>query len=91
MNEKEIVEFLADGEHERWARWQRYLHSVCVENKDGSLTIPKEKVDRWTRQMNMPYSELTEKEKNSDRELAIMLLNSLKEFIKNCDENDERE
>lgn len=29
--------------------------------------MPKEKVERWTRQMNTNYEDLTEKEKESDR------------------------
>ena len=63
----ELMEKLADAEHNGWAHWQKYLHSKCVANEDGSLTIPAELVERWTRQINTPYSELTEKEKESDR------------------------
>lgn len=63
-----MVEELANVEHERWAHWQRYLHSKCVGNDDGSLTIPAELVQRWELQMNTPYSELSEEEKESDRE-----------------------
>ncbi|WP_328224018.1 hypothetical protein OG272_33505 [Streptomyces sp. NBC_00104] len=63
-----MVEELANVEHERWAHWQRYLHSKCVRDDDGSLTIPAELVRRWELQMNTPYSELSEEEKESDRE-----------------------
>jgi hypothetical protein len=63
-----LVERLAGVEHERWSHWQRYLHSKCVPTGDGSLMIPAELVRRWESQMNTPYSELTEKEKESDRE-----------------------
>lgn len=62
-----FIELGADLEHTRWAKWQRYLHSLCVKNPDGSLTIPKERVERWERQINTQYSELPENEKEYDR------------------------
>lgn len=63
-----LVEPLAEVEHERWSHWQRYLHSKCDRSADGSLTIPAELVHRWEAQMSTPYSELSEQEKESDRE-----------------------
>ncbi len=68
--EKEFVEEAADLEHERWARWQHYLHSKCTVNKDGSLTIPAELVDRWKRQITTSYFDLSDSEKESDRKEA---------------------
>ena len=46
MKDDDIIELLADFEHDRWSRWQKYLFSKCIVNVDGSLTIPKELVDR---------------------------------------------
>ena len=72
--DKELREVLAAIEHQRWADWQRHVHSVCYENKGvggepaGELTIPSEFARRWERQIETPYHELSEKEKNSDRE-----------------------
>lgn len=63
-------EDLACLEHEQWSNWMEYLFSKSIENEDGSVTIPKELVERWNRQINTHYSELSEKEKNSDREYA---------------------
>lgn len=63
-----LIEELAAGEHERWSHWQRYLHAQCEPGPDGSLTIPPDLARRWTVQMNTPYEELSEKEKDSDRE-----------------------
>lgn len=63
-----VVERLAETEHERWSHWQRYLHSKCEPADDGSLRIPADLVNRWQTQMNTPYSELSEEEKESDRE-----------------------
>lgn len=42
LSENELLEILSDIEHKRWASWQKYLHSLCINNDDGSLTIPKE-------------------------------------------------
>jgi hypothetical protein len=62
------MEALAALEHGRWSHWQRYLHSQCKSRDDGSLTIPAELVSRWKEQMSKPYTELSEDEKESDRE-----------------------
>ena len=60
-------ERLASIQHDIWSHWMKYQFSKC-EEKDGSLIIPKELVERWKYQMNTKYSNLTEKEKDSDRE-----------------------
>jgi hypothetical protein len=63
-----LIEALASVEHERWSHWQRHLHEQCVPGVDGSLTIPPDLVRRWATQMNTPYAQLPEQEKDSDRE-----------------------
>jgi hypothetical protein len=68
LNDESLLEALAAAEHERWSHWQRYLHAQCEPGEDGSLIIPRELVARWTHQMSTPYAELSEKEKDSDRE-----------------------
>jgi hypothetical protein len=62
------METLAALEHERWARWQRYLHSRCEARADGSLVIPADLVARWEDQIARPYAALSDAEKESDRE-----------------------
>lgn len=64
-----LRERLAALEHDRWSRWQRYLHSCCDE-VHGALRIPPRYVEHWERQMCTPYAELSEREKDSDREEA---------------------
>jgi hypothetical protein len=71
MTKEELFERLASIEHERWADWQRYVHSKCVKNNDGTLTIPKWAVEQWERQINTPYLGLTEEEKDKDREQVM--------------------
>lgn len=68
MTEYQLIEQLAAIEHQRWADWQDYLHRVCEPQRDGSLVIPAMFVARWERQIATPYADLTEREKESDRE-----------------------
>lgn len=65
---EEIIDELADIEHERWSHWQHYMHGKCERGPDGSLTIPPDLVAQWERQIATPYRKLTEEEKESDRE-----------------------
>lgn len=64
----ELVEKLAEIEHSRWSHWQRYVHGKCERRSDGSLVIPRELAERWQRQLETPYSDLTDAEKQSDRD-----------------------
>lgn len=64
----ELIETLAGIEHERWSHWQRYMHGKCERHADGSLTISPDLVLQWERQFATSYSNLTESEKESDRE-----------------------
>lgn len=75
-----MLEALADLEHDRWSHWQGYMHSLCEKNEDGSLTIPAEKVERWERQINTKYKDLTEKEKDSDRDEARKTMKIIKRY-----------
>jgi hypothetical protein len=65
----DLLETLASIEHERWSHWQRYLHSKCEPiGGDGALLIPGNLVRRWEEQIGTSYSNLTEDQKESDRE-----------------------
>lgn len=74
MENKDLIELLANYEHDRWSRWQKYLFSKCIKNDDGSLTIPKEYVNRWNRQINTDYTDLPIEEQLSDKKEAIKII-----------------
>lgn len=63
-----LLEELAAIEHQRWAHWQRFMHSQAERRSDGSLIIPSDLVTKWERLIDTPYAELTDKEKESDRD-----------------------
>lgn len=81
MND-EIIEILANLEHKRWSKWQSYMHKNCIKNTDGSLTIPKDKVERWERQIETDYVNLPENEKQSDRNQAYNTIETIKTYIR---------
>ena len=74
-----MLEKLADLQHEIWSHWMKYLFVVSIQNEDGSVTIPAEKVIRWKRQMNTAYADLSEKEQKSDIEQAVKVINLISE------------
>ena len=63
-----FVDRLAAVEHERWAHWQQYLHDQCQRAEDGSLVIPAELAARWSTQIATPFTQLSETERESDRD-----------------------
>lgn len=63
-----ILEDLAHIEHERWSHWQKYVHAKGHQQSDGSLLIPADLVAHWKQQIAKPYAELSENEKESDRD-----------------------
>jgi hypothetical protein len=62
------IDTLADIEHERWAHWQKYMHEKGERQPDGSLLIPADLVAQWDRQIATPFAELSQDEKDSDRD-----------------------
>lgn len=81
MTECDLIEELAAVEHERWAHWQSYLHSQGVRQDDGSIVICKDLVRRWERQISTHYSQLSEKEKQADRDQVSRVIPLIKRYI----------
>ena len=71
------MERLAEAEHASWARWAKYMidaiNTECIEEGaiDAGVVMRLSCMDRWARQMNTPYSELSDKEKESDRKVVL--------------------
>lgn len=64
----DLFEQLAAIEHERWASWQKYLHSLCIKDSLGNLTMSANRVQHWERQIETSYTDLSEREKEMDRD-----------------------
>ena len=70
LTQGELLEQLAALEHEQWVHWTTYMLSRLGYHPSTSNPIVK----RWYRQIIIPYSELSEREKKSDREWARKVL-----------------
>jgi len=70
-----MLDKIAGLQHEIWSYWMQYLFEVSTQNKDGTVTIPADKVKRWKRQMSVKYSELSDDEQKSDLEQARKVMN----------------
>ena len=73
-----LMEDLSHHEHARWASWQKYLHSKMGHITMNILNIeyeyyalhPKD-FKHWERQIKTDYKDLSEAEKDSDREQVM--------------------
>lgn len=79
-------EKLAALAHEQWSGWMRYMFNRCARqvinnyyDNTKEVIIPGWAVERWTRQMNTPYEDLPEEEKESDRNEADRVIQLIKE------------
>lgn len=74
----ELRELIAAECHSQWAGWTRYQFTKLERGQGSALVVPGALVERWTRQMETPYDQLPESERESDRVEAdkiIALLN----------------
>jgi hypothetical protein len=69
---------LAAVSHDIWSSWMRWMFLMGeFDYVSGTWKMPKDKVERWKRQMDTDYADLTEKEKESDRHQADKILKVL--------------
>jgi len=90
MTRDELIEALAAIEHERWADWQRYVQRECAisheyhDRKRGTRTgliLHPEDWQRWERQIATPYAQLSESEKQADRDQVMRYWPLIVEFV----------
>lgn len=79
---KKIRELLAALCHIQWSGWMKYQFSQGTFNDDGTWTMPAWAVERRTKLMNMVYSDMSEDEKDKDREEADRFLALIEEYNK---------
>lgn len=83
-----LREMLAEQVHVSWSGWVRYqLVTKGIQNEDGSVTVPKEFVERWTRQMKTTHDQLPEEEKSPDRTEADSYISVIEKWLKSIGES----
>lgn len=93
---EELRTALARYYHDQaWAGWMKYQFGLMypemgpyskdhpnVKVTTGNLVLMKELVERWDRQMNTPFDQLSEKEQKSDYDEADKIIAVLREMNK---------
>ncbi len=74
-----IKEQLASYSHDAWAGWMKYMFLKSTLNGDGTVTIPKDLVNRWKRQQDTFFMDLPCKETRSDFKEADKILEIIDE------------
>lgn len=68
---------LAAEFHAVWSDWMDFIFRQCVQNSDGTMTIPKEFVDHWGKRMQTTFVDLPEDAKGWHRETVDKYLKIL--------------
>jgi len=69
---KKVFEELSDLEHAQWMSWAK---DIAKTEK-----ISSERLNRWKADMFKPYNELSEEDKDKDREIAMIVLRVLAKY-----------
>ena len=77
-----IVEDLSDLVHDMWSDWMRRVFKDKGHwNPDGTFTIDQTQIARMKEQMVKSYKDLSEPEKELDREQARLILKRLSDTL----------
>lgn len=82
--EREFLEAGADLEHARWSGWQKHFFGKCAietDEKQAYMALSLEDYERWNRQIETPYAQLSEAEKESDRREVRSYLPLIKSLL----------
>jgi len=74
-----LVELLADLEHQQWEFWSKAIASHLTTSGNIEEALQK-KVERW-KTLWVPYTQLSEKEKDSDRVWAEKVLQAIESEV----------
>ncbi len=75
------LERIADMVHQVWANWMNYMFSKGLILRDKGFKINPAEHGRWRRQAKTPYAELSEDEKQSDRDIARRYLDVMADYF----------
>lgn len=82
MTKQELIEQLADIEHQRWSDWQRYQHSQMTEGAaHNGRVLNGGLYSHWERLIATDYADLPEHSKQSDRDQVMRYLPLIVEFV----------
>ena len=81
VDNEELVEILADIEHERWSSW------MCHQFENWT----DENIERWKTQMVTPYNDLPEHSKESDRNEVRKTLVAIIEYARRLKGQDDEQ
>jgi hypothetical protein len=83
LDDSDLREALADLQHEIWSHWMRYLRTKgkyrTTSDSAKVFVLEPGNMEHWDLQMETSYADLSEKEKDSDREQADKILAGLRE------------
>ncbi len=93
---KDLVEVIAEECHRQWAGWTEHLLSKTTKRlgehpSDDIHVLDIAWVERWREQIDTPYADLSEEEKESDRREARKILLKLQNVSKELCEIIDRE
>jgi len=75
QNEKKLIEQVAEVQHEAWMHWSKTI-------AETELLISIDRVERW-KKLWVPYTQLSEEDKEHDRKWARKVLEIIKNFKEN--------
>jgi hypothetical protein len=77
-----LREALAAYAHDAWSRWVTHFFKQCESDPlSRHLTLRREDVERWSRQVLLRYDQLTSKERESDLKEADCMLDIVERRI----------
>lgn len=74
IKKKKMIEELEELEHEQWIKWAKDI--LKTEN------ITEERAKRWEKESFKPYKNLTEEQRDMDREWANKVLKIVNKYEK---------